>query len=70
MKREFSPKELEVLALICEGEKTSEIALKMGSSVKTIESYRSGLLRKSKCKNMMQLCYVSGNKNFLNNNSI
>lgn len=54
---DFTPKELEVLRLLCKGLNTSEIALKLGNSFYTIETYRKLLLYKSGCKNMVHLSH-------------
>ncbi len=42
----LSPKEREVLQLIVEGDSTKQIALKLGSSVKTVETHRKRLMDK------------------------
>lgn len=44
--KELSKKEREVLQLVAEGEKTRDIAEKMGISVKTIETHRRNIMKK------------------------
>jgi DNA-binding NarL/FixJ family response regulator len=42
----LSPRELQVLQLIVEGNTTKEVAQKLNLTVKTAESYRTGLMNK------------------------
>lgn len=51
----ISAREKEVLQYFCEGLTASEIALKLFISVKTIETHRSSLLRKTNTKNTINL---------------
>jgi two-component system, NarL family, response regulator DegU len=47
----FSPRELEVLKMICREHTTSEIAEMLCLSARTIDGYRNRLMRKTKTKN-------------------
>lgn len=59
----LSAREKEVLQYFCEGLTASEIALKLFISVKTIETHRSSLLRKTNTKNTINLVlYAIKNK--------
>ena len=60
VKKEFTPKEVEVLTLIVQGKTSQHIADQLGNSLRTIEGIRSNLLRKSQCDNMMELSYFAG----------
>ena len=43
----MTPRELEILRLICEGYSTKEIAANLGISFKTVVSHRTRILRKA-----------------------
>jgi DNA-binding NarL/FixJ family response regulator len=43
----FTARELEVMQWVCEGESNSQIAKRLGVSVKTIESHRAAAMRKA-----------------------
>lgn len=59
----FTPRELEVMKLICSGLTNEEIAEKMFLSPKTIKGHRINLLRKTKCKNTpSMIVYIIKNK--------
>jgi DNA-binding NarL/FixJ family response regulator len=59
----FSEREQEVLNLLCEGFSVTEAAEKLFLSSKTIEVYRSALLKKTKTKNTINLVlYAIKNK--------
>jgi two-component system, NarL family, response regulator DegU len=51
MTENFSPKELEVLKLICQEYTTAEIADRLCLSARTIEGYRNRLIKKTHSKN-------------------
>jgi DNA-binding NarL/FixJ family response regulator len=51
----LSPREKEILALICEGLSTSEIAVKLFLSERTVENHRASLLDKTGCRNSLSL---------------
>jgi DNA-binding NarL/FixJ family response regulator len=52
---EFSERELQVLALLCQGMTNSEIGQKLFLSTRTIEGHRAHLLRKTGTKNTVGL---------------
>jgi DNA-binding NarL/FixJ family response regulator len=47
----FTPRELQVAQLIAEGNSNKEIARRILTSVKTVESHRAAAMRKSGCRN-------------------
>lgn len=51
----LTPREKEILHHFCEGLTVSEIATKLFLSTKTIEAHRSALLKKTNCKNTINL---------------
>lgn len=53
----LSDREYQVLRLIGSGKKVSEIAEAMSLSVKTVSTYRAGILEKMKLKNNAELTY-------------
>ncbi len=62
-KTAFSDRELEVLRHLCNGLSVSEIAEKIFLSVKTVETHRSSLLRKTNTRNTINLVlYALKNK--------
>jgi len=44
--KQISQKERQVLQLVAEGEKTRDIAQKLGVSIKTVESHRRNIMKK------------------------
>lgn len=54
-KLQLGKKEKLILSLICSGDTNKEIANKLLLSIKTIEKYRNGLLKKTGTKNTAQL---------------
>ena len=56
---DFTERELEILQFFSEGLTTSEIALKIFRSIKTVEAYRSKLLEKTGTKNTINLVLYS-----------
>ncbi|MBC7777252.1 MAG: response regulator transcription factor [Phycisphaerae bacterium] len=52
---ELTPRELEILQLICEENTTPEIAKKLFVSPRTVDGYRNTLLEKLDCKNLAGL---------------
>jgi len=52
---EFSEKEIKVLRLSAEGLSAEEISKKIFLSRRTIETYRTRMVTRAKCKNMMEL---------------
>jgi DNA-binding NarL/FixJ family response regulator len=51
----LSPREKEVLTLICQGLSSSEIAAKLYLSERTVENHRASLLDKTGCRNSLSL---------------
>lgn len=64
--KSLSPKELQVLELICKGMSNDEIAAEMNISARTIEGHRSKLLNKTGCKNSVQLVLFAIKNNIVN----
>ena len=56
---DFTERELEILKLFCNGLTSSEIAVNLSLSVKTVESYRSRLLHKTGTKHTIALILFS-----------
>lgn len=54
-KQIFTPRESEILALICQEYTNKEIALQLGLSQRTVESYRKNMLEKVAAKNTIGL---------------
>jgi PAS domain S-box-containing protein len=54
-KSKFSPREIEVLQLICQGLATTEISKKLFLSKHTIDTHRANLIAKTGCKNTPDL---------------
>lgn len=65
MKHGITPKQLEVLKLITEGYNSSEIAVKLENSKKTIDSIRSSMLLRFGCTNVAQLVSYGFRNGFL-----
>jgi DNA-binding CsgD family transcriptional regulator len=66
MPRVPSPREYEVLQLICNGLTTKEIAAKLEISLKTAASHRWRIMTKAKAKNAVQLLQWAIKNNFVN----
>lgn len=60
-----TPRELEVLGLICEGDSLKDIADSLHISIKTAACHRSRLLGKSGAKNSIQLLRWALNNGFV-----
>ena len=60
----FSPQELQVILYLSKGMSSSEIALSMGLSKRTIDSYRHNMMKKASVKNTTELL------NYLNENGL
>jgi len=63
--RLFTKREQEVLERTCDGKSTKEIARDLGISAKTIDVFRTALMRKSGTKNAAQLVRWSCNERFV-----
>jgi DNA-binding NarL/FixJ family response regulator len=51
----LTPREVEVLELICMGHSTREVAVKLGISFKTASTHRYSILSKTSVRNSVQL---------------
>lgn len=59
----FTPRESEVLNLLCQGLTTREIAQEIYLSTHTIESHKKNMIQKLGCRNLVQLIvYAVKNK--------
>ena len=54
-----TPREKQVLSLICNGFSNKEIAVKLGISEQTVKNYVSALMEKSRTRSRTQLAIVS-----------
>jgi len=54
-----TPREKEVLSLICNGFSNKEIAMKLGISEQTVKNYVSALMEKSRTRSRTQLAIMS-----------
>lgn len=59
LKTDLSPREKDVLELICKQYTNPEIAQKLNISYRTVEGHRANLLRKLQCKNMAGLVAIA-----------
>jgi two-component system, NarL family, response regulator DegU len=60
---DISPREFQVMVLLKEGKSNKEISAILGLTLRTIESYRKSLMRKTNCKNtaeLVSLAYRTG----------
>ncbi len=62
---ELNPREREIIKLLCEGFSTQEMAEKLFLSPRTIESYRTILLEKTKSKNAISLVLFAIKNNLI-----
>ena len=53
--RHLTPREKEVLVLLCDGLKNTEVAQKLGMATKTVETHRANIMRKTGCRNIAEL---------------
>ena len=51
----LTPREIEILWLICDGHSSRDIAAHLGLSVKTVASHRQSILAKARVTNSVQL---------------
>ena len=51
----FTKREIEVIRLICRQYSSQEIADKIGVNIRTIESFRESIVRKTKARNKIQI---------------
>jgi DNA-binding NarL/FixJ family response regulator len=64
-KEQLTPREAEVLILICRQHTAAEIAEKLFLSPRTVEGHRNNLLRKTECKNMIGLIIYAIRNDFV-----
>lgn len=60
---DISPREFQVMVLMKDGKLNKEIAINLGLTVSTVESYRKSLIKKTKCRNtaeLISLAYRTG----------
>lgn len=58
----FTPRQREIIKLVCEGFSTPEIARKLHLGLRTVENYRSSILAKTGCPNSPNLvCFAVQN---------
>ena len=55
----LSPRQLEVLRLVSEGQTTSQIARHLGISVKTVETHRSNIMNKLSLESIVELVHYA-----------
>lgn len=55
----LTPRQLEILALVADGQNTKEIAAVLGLSPKTVENYRSAIMRRLDAKNLAHAVTVA-----------
>ena len=65
VKRDLTPKQLEVLTLMAEGFSSQEIAENLGNSKKTIDNMRFDMLERSGAKNVAHLVTYGFRNNLL-----
>jgi DNA-binding NarL/FixJ family response regulator len=63
--KKLSPKEMEILKLIAEGQTTKEIAQKLIISTRTVETHRNNMMKKLKVKNTPELINKASQLNLL-----
>jgi len=51
--KKFTAREIDVIRLICEQQTNKEIAIKLGLSIRTVETHREKILEKTGAKNMI-----------------
>lgn len=56
--RLFSPRELEIIKLVADGNESKEIAEKLFLSINTIDTHRKNILKKSGLKDFSSLIYI------------
>ncbi|MCU0359613.1 MAG: response regulator transcription factor [Bacteroidia bacterium] len=56
IKKQLSPREIEIIKLICAGHSSKEIAVKMELSKRTVDSHRFSILKKTGIKKNIALC--------------
>ena len=54
----LSPRELEILDACADGRPTKEVATKLSISVRTVETHRNAIYRKTNCRDLGQLAHM------------
>lgn len=54
--RLLTARQIEVVRLICEGKTSAQIAKALGITIKTADTHRAAILRKSGCRSIADLC--------------
>lgn len=57
----LSPREIEVLIACCEGQKSAEVADKLDISVRTVETHRNSIYKKTDCRDLEELSKIAAN---------
>lgn len=55
----LSPREIEVLEACAAGRKTKEVAESLSISVRTVETHRNAIYRKTSCRSIGELCAIT-----------
>ena len=55
----LSPREIEVLEAFCNGAKSAEVAENLSISVRTVETHRNAIYRKTECRDPLQLAEIA-----------
>lgn len=55
----LSPREIEVLLACCDGAKSSEVAQALSISVRTVETHRNAIYKKTDCRDLTQLARIA-----------
>lgn len=66
----FSPKEVQIIELICKQFTTKQIANTLGLSTRTIDDYRNKLQGKMNVKNMVGIALYAAKNNIINVNEV
>jgi DNA-binding NarL/FixJ family response regulator len=62
---DLTPREREILKLICQGFNTAEIAVKLFLSERTVENHRASILSKTGCRNSLSLVIYAYRNNLV-----
>jgi DNA-binding NarL/FixJ family response regulator len=60
---DITQREMDIISLLMKGDNSKEISIKLGLTVRTVESYRKSIMKKTKCKSvteMISLAYRTG----------
>ncbi|MEM9797307.1 MAG: response regulator transcription factor [Pseudomonadota bacterium] len=56
----LSPREIEILEACASGQRTKEVAERLSISVRTVETHRNSIYRKTECRNLSELSRIVG----------